>query len=79
MRIYKITLAAVLLITAPAFGQILKPVLTPPPCQGHNCPSQRGAVTPNTRKSSAQAAECPPGTVYDGYKGTCHVGPMKQN
>jgi hypothetical protein len=67
----------VMLISAPTFGQIIKPTLTPPPCSGQGCRVQkRGEVTPNPRK---QGTTCPPGTVYDGYKGTCRVMPANPN
>jgi hypothetical protein len=68
--------AIVFFWAAPSFGQVVTPVLSPPPCAGHNCLSRpRGATVPPSAASKFHKADCPQGTVYDPRKGTCKVMP----
>ena len=65
----KRSLIAILLLTAaPAAGQIVTPILSPP-CVTKHCPGT--SQTPHTTQSHV----CPPGTVYMPQKGTCRVLP----
>lgn len=67
MRRLGILAIVLFLAAAPAFGQIVTPVLTPP-CVTKHCPGARPAPT-------TQSHVCPPGTVYMPQKGTCKVLP----
>jgi hypothetical protein len=68
MRIVGMMFVCGFLTTAPALAQIVRPVLTPPPCSGNGC-MQR------PRPASPVKLACPPGTVYVPKKGTCKVLP----
>jgi hypothetical protein len=61
-----------ILFCGDAIGQIVKPVLPPPPCQG-KCPNAPHGVT--IPAAPHPASPCPPGTVRDPSKSTCHVLP----
>ena len=79
MKSTPIIVAAVFLAlnTTPSFGQVVTPVLTPPPCAGHNCLFRpRGATVQPSAASKFHKADCPQGTVYDSRKGTCRVMPI---
>jgi len=70
MRRFGILMAVLLAVAAPAAGQIVRPILTPP-CVTKYCPgkSQNPPPTPSHY--------CPPGTVYMPQKGTCKVLPQR--
>ena len=61
----RLLIAVLLFAAAPAAGQIVTPVISPP-CIAKHCSS-----TPPSTQSHA----CPPGTVYMPQKGTCQVLP----
>jgi hypothetical protein len=65
----RLLIAIVLLIAAPASGQIVTPIISPP-CIAKHCPGATQTQTPGT-----QSHACPPGTVYMPQKGTCRVLP----
>ena len=51
-------------------GQIVRPIITPPPCTGNLClKPARGVPVPGV----VHRMPCPPGTVYNPQKGTCKV------
>ncbi len=60
------------LAATPAGAQIVKPVITPPPCTGQNCPRALRSAMP---QAPAHPGLCPSGTVYNPKKGTCKVLP----
>jgi len=65
-----------MLAAVPAFGQIVTPILTAPPCSGRHCPAHLGsAVSRPAIAHPAQRLPCPSGTVYMPQKGTCRVLP----
>jgi len=68
-------LILVLTLTAPAaFGQIANPTLSLPPCIGPHClVRQPGSTAPHAAAPSFRKRSCPPGTVFDAYKGDCRV------
>jgi hypothetical protein len=76
MKRIAIMIAAVFWATAPSFGQVVTPTLSPPPCAGHNCLFRpRGATIQPSAASKFHKADCPQGTVYVPRKGTCKVMP----
>jgi len=72
-----IGLGLAMLAAVPAFGQIVTPVLTQPPCSGRSCPPRLGGeVIRPADTPTAQRQACPSGTVYNPQKGTCKVLPV---
>jgi hypothetical protein len=68
-------LVVLLFLTAPAAAQIATPVLVLPPCVARCLNRQHGATAEHYGAPSAVKQACPAGTVFDAYKGTCHMLP----